>query len=225
MSFYDVLKQLVQSNVLELIKTQYYTFNKFSLAKPEIVLGDNKLVIENSIITISTPTFSIELNSTGFLYNSTFISYEINKDDFEKLTVDVEYAHIKLIRNVFNKIDSLIKTIKIYSYEPVPTGYVLTLNDSKVFKHNRFGIVSDEQYIKLIASEMNIEVKNPTPDISTGTVVKDFFGAEGVIVHVVKGTDFEHHGMIEVYLTDKKYFEHYPWVQWHSILTVIEPYD
>lgn len=224
MKLNEFLNELLDQEVQKLIKDQYYTFDKFSNAVPEYTSGSYKLIIKNSVLNIISADVHIILNERTFNLNSVDISYTIELDDFN--SEFIEYNDIRKLKAVYNSLTKLVKSIKFYSYEKVSTGYVLTLNDSKVFKENRFGIVEEEHYVQVMAKCFNDEAKNPTPNIDTGDIIRDIRNSnEGVVVHVVKGTDFENHGMVEVYLTDKKYFEHYTWFQWNSFLEVIEQYN
>lgn len=118
-----------------------------------------------------------------------------------------------------------------FSYVAVGNGFALTKNGSKIFPENVYGVIDDEQHAQYYIFNMNNNANTYTPDtIHRNDIVEcidgHFYnGDKAIVTEVRKPNDVEDHGTVEVYMLDKKFFEHFTYTGWNQFLKVVEAYD
>lgn len=118
-----------------------------------------------------------------------------------------------------------------FSYVAVGNGFALTKNGSKVFRENVYGVIDNEQDAQYYIFNMNNNANTYTPDtIHRNDIVEcidGYFynGDKAIVTEVRKPNDVEDHGTVEVYMLDKKFFEHFTYTGWNEFLKVVEAYD
>jgi len=116
-----------------------------------------------------------------------------------------------------------------FSYISVGDGFVLTKNGNKIFPENIYGVISDEQYAQHYVHNMNCNVNTLTSDaIQNNDIVEIIFGdlrgKQAIVTKLRKPVDIEDHGLVEVFLLNERYFEHFTYSNWDKCLKVVEKY-
>lgn len=128
------------------------------------------------------------------------------------------------------EVDSFCRYIQ-FDYVAVGNGFALTKNGSKTFRENVYGVIDNEQYAQHFIINMNNNANTYTPDtINRNDIVEcidgHFYnGEKAIVTEVRKPYSADDHGTVEVYMLDKKFFEHFTYTGWNKFLKVVENYD
>lgn len=116
-----------------------------------------------------------------------------------------------------------------YKFEllQIDDAYCITRDGNKFFKENTFGLCDHFQYMTSVAHMLQYDNDTYTPDtIKQGDLIEVLDGNEhGIVITVKQSKNFDDHGFVEVFLTEKRVYEHYTHQGWDTFIKVLTPYD